>query len=230
MRPPKDAGARLGKLVCGIPSKTLAGREAGTGSSVSKNVTLDADLFASWSAGSRDAGNELIERHFELVHRFFRNKVGAELEDLVQRTFLACVEARDRYRGQASFKTYLLSIARHQLFSHYRRQHQQALDFTITSVHDLATSPSGVLARTQDGRLLAEAFRRVPLEAQVVLELAYWEELDGTEIASVLEVSLNTAYSRLHRARIAVRECLRVIAPDRPSLMSWFYEPAERVD
>jgi RNA polymerase sigma-70 factor (ECF subfamily) len=189
---------------------------------MSKSVVPDAELFAAWSAGSRDAGNELIERHFGLVHRFFRNKVGPELEDLVQRTFLACVEARDRYRGHATFKTFLLAIARYQLFAHYGKQRREALDFNVTSVHNLATSPSGVLARDEDSRLLAEAFRRVPLDAQIVLELAYWEELDGAEIASVLEIPLNTVYSRLRRARIAVRECLRVLAPDRPGLEGLF--------
>jgi RNA polymerase sigma factor (sigma-70 family) len=192
-----------------------------------KTPVPDADLFAAWSGGSRDAGNELIERHFALVHRFFRNKVGPEIEDLVQGTFLACIEARQRYRGDASFKTFLLAIARYQLFRLYRARSREALDFTVTSVHDLATSPSGVLARDEDERLLAEALRRVPLEAQVVLELAYWEELDGATIASVLEVPLNTAYSRLHRARDALRESLRKLAPDRVGLLSLF-ESAEQ--
>jgi RNA polymerase sigma-70 factor (ECF subfamily) len=178
-------------------------------------VPTDADLLADWSAGSRAAGDELIERNFALVHRFFRNKVGAELEDLVQQTFLACVEARERYAGHASFKTFLLAIARNQLFTHYARQRRRALDFELTSVHDLGTSPSAVVAQREDERLLAEALRRVPLEAQVVLELAYWEACDGSEIARVLDVPLNTAYSRLRRARIALRERLQELAPDR---------------
>jgi RNA polymerase sigma factor (sigma-70 family) len=178
-------------------------------------VASDTDLLAEWSAGSRAAGDELIERHFALVHRFFRNKVGAELEDLVQQTFLACVEARERYAGHASFKTFLLAIARNQLFTYYAKQQRRALDFELTSVHDLRTSPSAVVARREDERLLAEALRRVPLEAQVVLELAYWESCDGSELARVLEVPLNTAYSRLRRARIALRERLHELAPDR---------------
>jgi len=178
-------------------------------------VVADADLLAAWSAGSRAAGDELIERHFALVHRFFRNKVGFELEDLVQQTFLACVEARARYAGDASFKTFLLAIARNQLFTHYAKQQRRALDFELTSVHDLRTSPSAVVARQEDERLLAEALRRVPLEAQVVLELVYWEGCDGGEVARVLEVPLNTAYSRLRRAKIALRERLTELAPDR---------------
>jgi RNA polymerase sigma factor (sigma-70 family) len=178
----------------------------------------DGDLLAQWSGGSRTAGNELIERHFDTVHRFFRNKVGSEIEDLVQQTFLACVEARLRYQGQASFKTFLLAIARNQLFTHYSKRRREVLDFTLTSVHDLGTSPTGVLARREDERLLTEALRRVPLDAQVVLELAYWEGLDGAEIAQVLGVPLNTAYSRLRRAKLALIDRLRLLAPDRVDL------------
>jgi RNA polymerase sigma factor (sigma-70 family) len=185
---------------------------------MSGTLVSDGELLAQWSAGSRAAGNELIERHFDVVHRFFRNKVGSDIEDLMQQTFLACVEARVRYQGQASFKTFLLAIARNQLFTHYSKRRREVLDFTLTSVHDLGTSPTGVLARREDEHLLSEALRRVPLDAQVVLELAYWEGLDGAEIAQVLEVPLNTAYSRLRRAKLALLERLRDLAPDRVDL------------
>jgi len=175
----------------------------------------DVELLAEWTSGSRAAGDELIERHFALVHRFFRNKVGAELEDLIQQTFLACIEARARFQGHASFKTFLLAIARNQLFTHYDKQRRRALDLELATVPDLNTSPTGIVARREDERLLAEALRRVPLDAQVVLELAYWEGFGGDELARVLEVPLNTAYSRLRRAKVALRECLEALAPDR---------------
>jgi RNA polymerase sigma factor (sigma-70 family) len=174
----------------------------------------DVDLLGDWAGGSRAAGDDLIDRHFALVHRFFRNKVGSELEDLVQQTFLGCVEARTRYQGHASFKTFLLAIARNQLFMHYRKQRRTALDVELTSVHDLNTSPSGVVARREQEKLLAEALRRVPLAGQVVLELFYWEGMDMGEVACVLNVPLNTAYSRVHRARAALREKLEELAPD----------------
>ena len=174
----------------------------------------DADLLSAWAAGSRDAGDELVKRHFALVYRFFRNKVSDELEDLVQQTFLGCIESRARYQGDASFKTYLLAIARNQLFMHFRKVRRLTLDVEVTSVHDLNTSPSGVVARNQEERLLAEALRRVPLAAQVALELFYWEGMEIGDVASVLDVPLNTAYSRMHRARNALREKLEELAPD----------------
>ena len=146
--------------------------------------------------------------------RFFRNKVGAEREDLVQQTFLGCIEAHARYKGDASFKTFLLAIARNQLFKHFSKQRLGAFDFELASVHDPNTSPSDLVARREDQRLLAEALRRVPLDSQIVLELAYWEDFDGKELARVLEVPLNTAYSRLRRAKLAVRRRLAELAAE----------------
>jgi RNA polymerase sigma factor (sigma-70 family) len=164
--------------------------------------TSDGDLLSQWAAGSRPAGDILIERYFGLLHRFFRTKTATESADLVQQTFLACIEARGRYRGVASFKAFLLGIARNQLFSHYARRKKQALDDTMTSVHDLRTSPSGMVARREHQQLLQEALMRIPLEAQTILELVYWEGLRGAELASVLDVPPNTASSKLRRARL----------------------------
>ena len=172
------------------------------------SAASDEDLLSQWSAGSRDAAALLFDRHFAMVHRFFRNKVGAESADLVQQTFLACIEARERYRGHASFKTYLLAIARHQLFAFYRERRRLALDVTVTSLRDLGTSPSGRLARHEHEWLLAEALTHIPLESQVILELVYWEDLNGTELACVLEVPINTASSKLRRARLALAAAL----------------------
>jgi RNA polymerase sigma factor (sigma-70 family) len=186
----------------------------------------DVDLLEQWSAGSREAGNQLIERHFDVVYRFFRNKVGTEIDDLVQQTFLGCLEARARYQGQATFKTFLLAIAHKQLYRHYDKQRRQTIDVAVASLHDLGTSPSGVVARREDHRLLVDALRRVPLEAQLVLELAFWEGLDGNEIAHVLEVPLNTAYTRLRRAKNALRVRLEQLCPDRAAV----HKLIEKVD
>ena len=174
----------------------------------------DNSLLAAWVAGSPDAGNELIERHFLLVHRFFHNKVGVGLDDLVQQTFLGCFEAAHRYEERASFKTFLLAIARNQLYRHYRQQRNQRLDFSSRSARDLGASPTGATAQREMERLLLQALQRIPLEAQVILELLYWEDMSTAEIGTVLEVPVNTVYSRLHRARQSLRRVLAELAPD----------------
>jgi RNA polymerase sigma-70 factor (ECF subfamily) len=174
----------------------------------------DSDLLQCWAQGSSEAGDALIERHLPLIHRFFRNKVTSELEDLVQETLLCCLEARADFRGQASFKTFVLAIARRRLFRHYARKKGRDLDFGVSSICDLGTSPTSAIARNEEQRLLLNSLRQIPLDAQLVLELVYWENMDVVEIAQVLDVPLNTAYSRLRRARIALREKLEELSPE----------------
>jgi len=170
-------------------------------------VSDDAQLLDAWRTGNQGAGDTLLERHFDAVLRFFRTKLGDEVEDLVQRTFLDCVESRDQVR-EDNFRAYLFGVARHRLIDHLRHKQRYAdkTDFLIVSVADLGTSPSQRVARNQEQLLLLDALRRIPLDFQTVIELAYWEDLSGKEIAEVMGIGENTVRSRLARGRQMLRE------------------------
>ena len=175
----------------------------------------DLELFTSWRAGDNGAGSTLIKRHFAALHRFFATKARGHEEDLIQTTFVACVEARDAFRGESSFRTYLFKLARFQLFTHYRKLYRRLdIDFTTTSLCDLGTSPSGALLRREERELLELALQNVPVDQQITLELTYWEELAAPEIASVLGVPENTVYSRLRRAKHHLRDALERLSDD----------------
>jgi RNA polymerase sigma-70 factor (ECF subfamily) len=171
-------------------------------------VTTDEELLDAWRTGDRAAGDELIERHFDRVCRFFRSKLGDDVEDLIQRTFLHCVESRGRIEGP-TFRSYLFAVARNRLFDHLRQGLRRPVDdLGSRSIADLRTHGSGVLARAEDRELVAQALDALPLDFRITLELAYWEELDGSEIAAVLGVSPNTVRSRLSRGRQMLKEQL----------------------
>ena len=162
----------------------------------------DRELLEAWRAGDRSAGERLVARHFRTVYGFFRNKLEAEIEDLVQRTFLRCLEARDAFRGESSFRTYLLAIARNELFGHFRGRGIR-LDPQQTSIAliDTGTRPSAIVDRKREHRLLVRALRTLPLDEQILLELFYFEELPGPELAVVLSVPEGTVRTRLRKAR-----------------------------
>lgn len=169
----------------------------------------DLELFTLWRAGDNHAGSTLVKRHFAALHRFFSTKAHGQEEDLIQQTFVACVEARDAFRGESSFRTYLFTLARYQLFTHYRKVYRRAdIDFTTTSLCDLGTSPSGALLRSEERHLLERALQRLPVDQQIALELTYFEGLSAADIATVLSVPENTVYSRLRRAKAHLREAL----------------------
>lgn len=174
----------------------------------------DFDLLTRWRDGDKAAGNELFERHFATIRRFFRNKVDhADAEDLVGRTLLECVKSSAAFRGDASFRTYLFTIARRELGHHIRRRlrdsDRQAPDFAVSSLVDLGLSPSKFAAHQEDHSRILAAMREIPLDFQITLELHYWEQLAAPELAEVLGIAPTTVRTRLHRAREALRERLR---------------------
>jgi RNA polymerase sigma-70 factor (ECF subfamily) len=175
-----------------------------------------------WREGDVKAGDALFVRHFPRVHRFFKNKVHADvLEDLVQQAFTTCVESRSRLRHDDAFETFLLGIA-HNLLRMYYRDHRgpdQSLDFEHVSVVDCGAGPSTVAGKRREQRMLLEALRRIPLESQVVLELYYWEELTAPQLAAVLDVPVGTMRGRVRRAKELVRRQLVRLAHSHPSLL-----------
>jgi RNA polymerase sigma factor (sigma-70 family) len=177
----------------------------------------DLELIERWRGGDNASGSALIKRHFAMLHRFFSSKARGHEEDLIQTSFVACVEARDAFRGESSFKTYLFRLARFQLLMHYRKEYRtRDIDFTTTSVCDLGTSPSGALVRREESELLGQALQLLPIDQQIALELTYWEGLAAKEVAEVLGIAENTVYSRLHRAKEHLRDSLARMtdAPD----------------
>ena len=193
----------------------------------------DDELHEAWRAGEETAGHELYGRYFPLVYRFFSNKVGDEMEDLVQQTFMACVSHRDRLRDGTSFRAFVLVVARNQLFKHLRRRYRagQPIDLAETSLADLGASPSVLVARRDEHRLVLAALRRITLDFQDIIELHYFEQLSGPELATVLDIPEGTVRSRLRRALEALRAELARLAqsPDQvestiSSLSQWAAE------
>ena len=173
-------------------------------------MATDLELLERWRAGDRGAGSELFERYFSSISRFFENKIGGDVEELVQATFMACVDNRDKFRGQSSFRTYIFSIARYQLYGYYRRNRRdgQALDFGVTSLADLGTTPHSAIARNQQHQRLLSALCVLPIEQQILLELHYWEDMGMEELAEVFDIKPATVRTRLFRARQALRDHL----------------------
>ncbi len=174
-------------------------------------------LLGAWKAGDRSAGNELLAEIVPAIRRFFRNKVGSEVDELTQQVVLNCVRSLHRFEGRSTFRTYALCVARRELYAFYRQRAKvgEVRDFDQLSIAELADSPSSIRARQQEHVFLLQALREVPLELQAVLELHYWESLTTQEIAEVLEIPRGTVKSRLRRAREAVLARLRSLDPKR---------------
>ncbi len=168
------------------------------------------ELVKAWQEGDKEAAGRLFDLHFPMVYRFFKNKADPQdVDDLVQQTFVGVLQGKDRFRNDASIKTYLIAIAKRRLYSYWAsRSRQKKVEVGASSVQDMSPSPSSLVARRQTDRALLDALRRIPLDLQVVLELHYWEEMTGPQLAGILDIPEGTVRSRLRRGLEALNKIL----------------------
>lgn len=181
----------------------------------------DLDRLQRWHEGDEAAGRELVERHMAALDSFVRSIVPAEVDDLIQRTWLSSLESVHKFRAEGSFRAFLFAIARHEVIDHFRRVHRDSRRFDPgeASVVDLAPSPSRIVVQRREHRLLLEALRQLPLDDQILLELSYWEGLNSRELSVALDTAPTTIRSRLARARQKLTATLERLA-DGPSILA----------
>ena len=168
--------------------------------------------------------------HGDALYRYARSRVGSRelAEDLVQDAFLAALQSRDRFQGQATVRTWLLSILRHKILDHYRRQ---ASPTTAAEAHPdrkrdavldrhfnenghwkirLAPwkPPEQELEEREFWDVLENCLSRLPRSLSAVFILRELEDLDSDQLRGVLSLSAANVRVRLHRARLLLRECL----------------------
>lgn len=166
-------------------------------------------LLLAWRGGDRRAGRVLFAKYLELLRNFFATRAASDPEDLVQTTLLTCISIEHRFETRSSFRTFLLGIARHVLLKHWRtRGRLREVDFDEQSCVEFGADPSTIHARAQSMQRLLDALRRLPLRAQILLELYYWQELRGRELAEAMGLSEAAVWSRLHRARLELADAL----------------------
>jgi RNA polymerase sigma factor (sigma-70 family) len=170
---------------------------------------VDFSLLERWRGGDASAGEELFARQFPGLYRFFATKCDGDTDELVQATLVACLKAKDTFRADSSFRGYLFTVAKHQLYRYFReRQRAANVDFAVSSVADLATTPGTRIARDQAHRRLLDALRTLPIEQQTLLELYYWEELEVAQLSQIFEAPPATIRTWLYRARQTLKEQL----------------------
>lgn len=183
-------------------------------------VAEDFALLEAWRSGDQGAGTQLFERHYDAIARFFKNKSGEAFEDLVQQTFLACVESKTRFEGRSSFRTFVFGVAHNVLKGHYRTKKRDGERFepgTVT-VHDLAPRATTMLVKRAEEEITLQALRRLPIDDQVILELYFWENLRATDIAEALDMPEGTVRTRIRRARIKLESIVAELSQEGASV------------
>jgi len=132
----------------------------------------------------------------------------ADADELVQAVRDADEAAKTQFRGDSSFRTYLFTIARNELYMELRKTRRDFVDLEVSSLNELVTSPSQLLGKQRELARLRAALREIPVEQQILLELHYWHDLPAAELAAMFNTSPGSIRVRLLRARRALRDRL----------------------
>lgn len=185
----------------------------------------DLELFMGWRRGDVAMGGALFERHKTAVTNLFRRNVRnkAEIPDLVQQTFLACLNSKNPPQITGTVRGYILGIAFHTMTRFFRKRvHEPQSEFDELGGNTMAAvepDPEYLLTLNDEQRLLMKAIRRLKIEHQVIIELNYWEGISCDDIATILEVPQGTIRRRLQEGRAVLERLLKELA-DSPELLA----------
>jgi RNA polymerase sigma-70 factor (ECF subfamily) len=168
-------------------------------------------------AGDLQAFGQIIRKYQDRlinpVLQILRNQ--ADAEDVVQTTFVLALTRLDSYRGDSSLLTWLYRIAVNAAKDAVRRRGRTmaSLDhdgYTLGSVADALSDPQEgperPLERQEEIQMVHQALERLPTDQRTVLVLREMEELDYQQIAQILDIPVGTVRSRLHRARLQLKQ------------------------
>ena len=173
-------------------------------------VVNDADLLRRAGHGEGGAFRDLVNRHGRYLHGVARSLVhkrADDADDLLQETFVAALVAAGRFRGDASVRTWLVSIMVRQAALARRKQGR------FPRLADPATLAGELTDGTLDGtgasdaKLdLAQMLESLSLEHRQVIIFRELEHMSYEQMAHELGVPRGTVESRLSRAREELRK------------------------
>lgn len=142
--------------------------------------------------------NEL-QRHEDSVYTYFRRmgRQPADAADLTQDTFVRALVGVERFRGDSTYRTWLLGIARNLHREWIRKSYRSPIPDDAIDVVDPGND---------DTTAITEALGKLPLDERELLVLHHVEGLHSKEIALLLGISDAATRQRLSRAAAAFRE------------------------
>ncbi len=179
------------------------------------NSPSDEELMVLVASGDDIAFRSLVERHQNLVIGTVARMVGpAEAEDIAQQVFLNVWKSAPRWRPDARFTTWLLTITKRLVFNESRRRSRARLvpqsdeERETTDYPDGGQSPDRSLLDDELNRAIEVALSSLPEKERLAVVLRRYEELPYEEIAVVLGCTLPAVKSLLFRARNSLKEQL----------------------
>ena len=167
--------------------------------------------------GDLSAWGELIQIHQDQLYNSIVRVVGHpdRARDVVQDAFIQAIENISRFDGKSQFFTWLYRIAFNRAMSMYRK-HKSEVSLEVArenagdeTMADAQDQPEDRVLQSELVEEVHQALEQLSAEHRAVIVLREIEGCEYEQMAEILEISLGTVRSRLHRARSEMRRLLR---------------------
>ena len=180
----------------------------------------DEALVKIAQAGDNRAFDELVKRYqdkvYRLAYKILRHEEDAA--EALQDAFLSAFRGLPKFKVESTFSTWLYRIATNASLMKYRKRREGHVsleqsqsgegDAEPMQVPDWSTQPLKDLLDSETREVMEEGIQRLPEELRTVFVLRDIQELSNSEVAEILGLTVAAVKSRLHRARIALRDRL----------------------
>lgn len=180
----------------------------------------DDELVRMAQAGDNRAFDELIHRYKEKVYRLAYKILRHEEDaaETLQDAFLSAYRGLKNFKAESTFSTWLYRVATNAALMKYRKRRDRHVsieqsqspydDAEPLALPDWSAEPLDELLDAETREVMEEGIARLPEDLRTVFVLRDVEELSNSEVAKVLDISVAAVKSRLHRARISLRDRL----------------------
>jgi len=173
-----------------------------------------------------------LDEHGDCLFRYALVRVRKRevAEDLVQETLLAAMRGREKFGGRSSERSWLCGILKHKVSDHFRKLGRETSFTDLESLADEFSEkfvPEGywvhvkgpkewkpeadeVIHRAEFWQTMRDCLDKLPERIANVFMLREMEEVESKQICSMLSISESNLWVMLHRARMALRECLEI--------------------
>ena len=197
------------------------------------NREIDAILVARAQAGDKHAFGMLVDKYHRKLGRLLSRMVRdqAEVEDVVQESFIKAYRALPNFRGDSAFYTWLYRIgintAKNYLVSMGRRPQviqdveiEDAENFEDANELRTTETPESSLMTKEIAQTVNDTVASLPAELREAITLREIEGLSYEEIATIMACPIGTVRSRIFRARETIALKLRPLL-DTPDDKRW---------
>jgi RNA polymerase sigma-70 factor (ECF subfamily) len=174
-----------------------------------------------------------VEMHGDALYRFalLRLRDPKLAEDAVQETFLSALQARDRFLGQASERSWLIGILKHKVIDYFRKISRESLMEDATKFEEERegvfdenghwkrdetgpcewdANPELLLERKQFWVALDGCLSKLPPRMAHVFSLREIDGVSSEQVCEILNLSVSNLWVLMHRARMQLRQCLEI--------------------